>query len=98
MKEPFDRILNGKKKYEFRTISGWIESRLFDKVGNARTYNYIEFTNGYGSTRPWMKVEYKGFQLFKKGESFKTAGHTIKFSERTYAIKIGKIIDIKNTD
>ena len=41
--EWFDLIASGKKKIEYQSISDFWISRLYDKSGNKRKYNQIEF-------------------------------------------------------
>lgn len=60
-KKPFDVMVTGEKSKEFRTPSKWIKSRLFDKNGNVRDYDLVEFKNGYGSDVPMFMAEYRGF-------------------------------------
>ena len=48
-KEWFLLMLSGKKKQEYRKPSRWIESRIADK-----SYQFIKFTNGYGSDKPYF--------------------------------------------
>ena len=48
-------IAAGIKKEEYRIPGKWINSRLFCK-----SYDVIEFKNGYGATVPTMIVELKG--------------------------------------
>jgi len=45
--EPFDKILAGTKTVEYRNVGPFWTSRLYDKEGNKRHYDRIEFVNGY---------------------------------------------------
>ena len=74
--EWFDEIASGKKKIEYRDISPFWTSRLFDKNGKKRTYDQIEFINGYNADAKRMITKYEGFE--KKG--------------KIYHIKVGKIL------
>jgi hypothetical protein len=60
-KQPFEVMLTGEKKEEFRKGGDWIRSRLFDKIGKDKEYKYIKFVNGYGNDKPYFICEYKGF-------------------------------------
>lgn len=60
-KEPFDVMVTGEKKEEFRKNSDWIRSRFFDKNYNEREYDYIKFVNGYGKDSPYFICKYEGF-------------------------------------
>ena len=62
-KKPFDIMISGEKKFEYRNNSKWIESRLINSKNNEpKKYKYIKFTNGYGHNRPYFICEYKGFK------------------------------------
>jgi hypothetical protein len=60
-KGPFDVMVTGEKKEEFRKNSDWIRSRLFDKLGVEKKYDYIKFVNGYGKNKPYFICEYVDF-------------------------------------
>lgn len=50
----------------------------------SREYDEIHFRNGYSKDCPFMRIEYKG-----KGEEMFEG-------KRCYAIKLGRILEIKN--
>ena len=75
-KEYFDMIASGEKKIEYRDVSAFWESRLYDKAGKKRLYDKIEFINGYNKDARRMEVKYEGFN--KRGN--------------LYHIVLGKII------
>ncbi len=60
-KMAFEVMVTGEKKEEFRRGNPWITSRLMDEYFNPKTYNFIKFTNGYGSHRPFFICKYEGF-------------------------------------
>ncbi len=95
-KQPFDVMVTGEKIIEYRSPSQWIESRLYDKNNNKREYKYIEFTNGYGKDRPFFKAYYNGFYISNKINKTYSNGLVIILNEKTYCLKIGKIVKIKN--
>ena len=58
LKKPwFDLISSGEKREEYRQPGPWIESR----VNPDRSYDLIEFRQGYGRTRPVVWVEFAGY-------------------------------------
>lgn len=71
-KKPFDVMKTGEKKNEFREPSKWIESRLFNKDGTKRYYDFIEFSHGYAKKRNDFSCEFKGFKktLIEKSYSY----------------------------
>lgn len=54
-------MYTGEKTVEVREDGDWIRSRLFDKKGNAREYDYFLGINGYGQHRPMFVTPYEGF-------------------------------------
>lgn len=65
--EYFDEIASEKKKIEYRKYTPFWISRLYDKEGNKRHYDLIEFINGYNSDARRMITKYEGFN--KRGDS-----------------------------
>ena len=62
-------MVTGEKKEEFREVSSWMESRLFDskrggKEANAvREYDEVLFVNGRSKDKhPWFSAEFRGFE------------------------------------
>lgn len=74
--EWFDMIMAKTKKIEYREVTPFWTSRLYDKAGKKREYELIEFINGYNTDSRRMITKYEGFN--KKGGLF--------------LIQIGKII------
>lgn len=74
--EWFDMILAKTKIIEYREVTPFWTSRLYDKAGKKREYELIEFINGYNADARRMITKYEGFT--KKGGLF--------------LIQIGKII------
>ena len=74
-REWFDKIITQEKKTEYRKVSPFWTSRLYDKNGKKRTYDLIEFINGYNTNSRRLITEFIGFEK-KQGE---------------YHIHIGKI-------
>ena len=66
--EYFDLIAAKKKKIEYRETSPFWRSRLYDNLGKKRSYDKIEFINGYNKNARRMEVKYEGFN--KKGELY----------------------------
>ena len=72
----FDEIASGEKDIEYREQTQFWISRLYDKDGNKRHYDVIEFINGYNTDARRMTTKYEGFR--KRGYQF--------------LIKVGKIL------
>lgn len=98
-KPPFDVMLTGEKKLEYREPTAWILSRLFDKNGTRKEYDAVKFVNGYGSDKPYFVVEFKGWQHvhFKSHTIKYSNGFELQIEEGYYiVIKLGKILESGN--
>ena len=96
-KKPYEVMITGEKTQEFRKCSTWIESRLYDKKGNPRTYDYIQFTNGYGKERPSFTAKYCGFSKEKTINKKYSNGFSVVFDE-CYVINYELIKDTNLLD
>lgn len=63
----FDQIIAKTKTIEYRKVSPFWSSRLFDS-NNKRHYDQIEFINGYKSDSRRVITAYEGFR--KKKEEY----------------------------
>jgi len=82
----FDAIAEGSKKHEFRQIKPYWTKKLKE-----REYDVIEFRNGYAADAPAMMVEYEGLDIAE-------IGYSNGEKEIVYALKLGRILKIKNYD
>ena len=71
----FEQILAGEKLIEYREVTPYWSKRL-----EGRTYDCIQFRNGYAKVAPIMIVTYEGFTI----------------QDGYYCLPIGKILDTKN--
>jgi hypothetical protein len=90
-KKPFEVMITGEKKVEYRNQSQWMKSRLFDKHGNPRKYSYVEFVNGYGKDRPRFTVEFKGVAVVERVYQTFSNGLTVDIKEPVYMIRLGDL-------
>jgi len=82
----FDMIASGVKKEEYREIKDWIISRLHGK-----TYDAVEFSNGYGAHVPKVTVEYLGW-----GNGIGRAEWGATPLKPTIIIRLGRILSAAN--
>ena len=59
---PFDDIIAGKKKTEYRENKAFWRKRLI-----GIKYKKVHFRNGYAKKAPFMRVEYRGLWKYGKG-------------------------------
>jgi len=88
-KKPFEVMLTREKCVEFRKMSPWMKSRLFDKQNKPKSYDYVEFTNGYGKTKPKFICKFITCKVIDKVEVSYSNGLTISIQEPTYCIFLG---------
>jgi hypothetical protein len=74
----FAAIAAGTKGIEYRAQTPYWKSRL-----ERRTYDVIQFRNGYSTRAPEMLVEFRGVRKYGKGRN------------GCYAIRLGRILRIK---
>ena len=87
----FDLMISGEKTSEFRVPGRWIESRLFDKNGLPRQYDYVEFTNGYGSDKPRFRCLFEGFDLVTTVDQTYSNGTFVQGGP-FYEIRLGQVL------
>jgi hypothetical protein len=74
----FAQIVAGTKRIEYRRRTAYWRRRL-----EGRTYEAIQFRNGYATRAPEMLVQFRGLRRYGKGRS------------AYYAIRLGHILKIK---
>jgi hypothetical protein len=77
--EWFEQIAKGIKKFEYRDRTPYWAKRIENRV-----YDEIRFVNGYGAHRPFMRVQYLGWEI----DGLKAPD--------IYAIELGDILEIGN--
>ncbi|MFY9308081.1 MAG: hypothetical protein WAQ28_03420 [Bacteroidia bacterium] len=53
----------GEKNFEYRKPTDWILSRLFDKNGHRRLYDYVRISHGYSANRPYFIATLEGWYI-----------------------------------
>jgi len=77
-REFFAQIAAKTKRVEYRAQTPYWRKRLEE-----RTYEVIQFRNGYATNAPVMVVEFRGLRRYSKGRN------------AYYAIRLGRILKIK---
>jgi len=94
--EPFNVMVTGEKKIEYRDIKKWSSSRLINKDGSSKHYDYVRFQIAYKSTYPYFFCVYKGFEKVTGVDIKYSNGFKVKFDDERYAIHLGDILLIGN--
>ena len=90
----FDLIATGEKTEEYRRVSKWIHSRLFEKDNvTPRQYSYVRLRNGYSEKSPTIVCKWLGFRELKNGvaKTYRN-GLVVEYSDVVYAISLGPIV------
>jgi hypothetical protein len=90
-KKPFEVMVTGEKKIEYRKPSKWILSRLVSKE-----YDYVKFVNGYGKDKPYFIAEYSGFNIVNMNYSATWSDFKVNVKIGDIAILLGTIIEKGN--
>jgi hypothetical protein len=90
--EPFKAMVTGEKDEEYRDISDWMNSRLFNKDGTKREYDFVKFVLGMGDDKPFFICRYKGFKRVKNICKKYNTGFEVKFDDEKYAVMLGEIV------
>src|SRR5579863_1810950 len=94
--EPFMVMVTGEKKVEYRDIKPWMNSRLFDKDGNPRIYDFVKFTLAFGNDKPYFICRFNGFEKVKKVRIIYSNGLKVQFDDERWAIQLGKVVKTGN--
>lgn len=105
-KKPFEVMVTGEKKEEFRKPSIWIHRRLYREMKcgkflylEPREYDLVIFTNGYGNDKPYFIAEMinHGGYSFEETVTYSN-GLTVHITRGTHIIKLGNILEVGNYD
>lgn len=91
-KLPFEVMVTGEKNIEYRDIKPWTNSRLLNKDGSIRHYDYVKFTLGHGGTNPYFICEFKGIEKVGNVHVCYSNGFEINFDNERWGIKLGNVI------
>jgi hypothetical protein len=98
-KQPFEVMVTGEKNEEFRKRSNWIMSRLYEKNGRQKHYNYVKFVNGYGNDKPYFICKYEGvFECYMKvaKHSYSNGLVVEGIGKGDFIILCGNIVELGN--
>lgn len=94
-KQWFDLMLKGEKRIEFRKPTKWIESRAI-RNGQWRSYDFVEFVNGYGADKPAFVAVFDGFHRLPRAREYHYGELVVKAEKGDILIFIGKIVEVRN--
>ncbi len=90
--KPFQVMATGEKKLEYRKIKKTTDSRLFNKDGSLRHYDYIRFQIAYQPQYPFFYSKYEGFEKVKDVHIKYSNGFEVNIENEVYAVKLGDIV------
>lgn len=91
---PYDVMVTGEKKFEYREPSEWIKKRLYNKDGTERHYDLIKFTRGYVS-QPSFIAKYEGFWIAESRYNILFSnGLYVDVKPGYFVLSVGEIISV----
>lgn len=91
-KQPFEVMVTGEKRLEFRKNSNWMRSRVIGK-----NYDVGKFVNGYGADKPYFIAEYLGWYIEQEASERKYSNGLIVLTAKyDIIIQVGKILETGN--
>lgn len=94
--KPFEVMVSGEKREEFRKKGSFIVKRLMHADGSPKLYDYVEFTNGYGKHRPRFNARYLGFSVKPSVNRKYSNGLIVKTRKTTYVLHLGRVLKKAN--
>ncbi len=94
--EPFKVMVTGEKNEEYRDIGDWMNSRVFNRDGIKRDYDYVKFVLGMGNDKPVFICRFKGVQKVKNIHKKYSTGHEVNFDNERYAVLLGEVVFTDN--
>lgn len=94
---PFEVMVTEEKSLEFRKPSDWMKSRLYDKDTRKKHYDYVRFTHGYGSDKPYFVARYIGFSQapYKQSKRYSN-GLSFIVNKGDFILRLGEIVERGN--
>jgi len=90
--QPFEVMITGEKKDEYRSPGQWIKSRL-----TKNDYDQVLFVNGYGARRPWLLCEFHGWdEAAQRQRHTFSNGLVVAVAPGDYIIHLGKVLATGN--
>jgi hypothetical protein len=96
-KLPFEVMVTGEKKHEFRKYGAWIRARIFEPGSVPKKYDAVEFTWGYGRNRPRFTCEYLGQTWGHKRHEYSN-GLVVEADLNGIVLHLGEIISKENLE
>jgi len=92
--KPFEVMLKGEKRIEFRQPSKWLLSRL----APTKNYELIKFVNGYGNDKPFFIAKYLGWEFHNEKSTTQeySNGLRVDIEKGIIKISIGEIAESGN--
>jgi hypothetical protein len=94
--EPFKAMVTGEKNEEYRNIGDWMNSRVFNRDGIKRDYDYVKFVLGMGNDKPVFICKFKGVKKVKNIHKKYSTGHEVNFDNERYAVLLGEVVFTDN--
>jgi len=90
--KPFEVMIIGEKRSEFRGYTAYWRKRLLHPDETPKTWDYIEFTNGYGSARPKFRTPHIGTDIWHEFRHTYSNGFSVDLqNNKTIVLHLGRV-------
>ena len=90
---PFDVMATGEKVHEFRVASDYWRRRLLHPDGTPKKFDIIEFSNGYGPTRPKFQTLHVATHIWSEYDHTYSNDLRVNFRGRYHVVlELGNVI------
>ena len=96
--EPFKVMVTGEKNEEYRKIGKWMNSRVYNKDGSERKYDFVKFVLGMGSDKPFFVCRFEGVKKVDRFNKTYSSGHQVTFENEQYAVMLGEVLKKGNLE
>ena len=90
--EPFNVMVTGEKKFEYRVMSDHWRRRFYNKDGSLKHFDFVKFIHAYSAKNPFFICEFKGLEVVKNVHIKYSTGFEVNFDDERWAVKLGEIV------
>lgn len=94
--EPFNVMVTGEKKIEYRDKGNYWDKRLTIQDGTPKSFDYVKFRHAYDSKNPFFICRYEGLKTVKNIHVKYSTGFETNFDEEKWGVILGEIVLIGN--
>lgn len=86
----FEEVARRRKVEEYRNITDYWKRRLLNDDGSVRVFDEVHFRNGYGRSKPSLRVEWKSMRVAAPIDT----DFAVLMAE-CFAIELGRVLEFR---